>query len=121
RLSLVTTLKDNAEMMRAMWVVGPGDVWFAGGGEGVHHFDGQTIEAVSDGRTQSSPYSGYRAIAALGPGYAYAVGDYGLITLFDGPTWKPVRAGSTTSFYSAWAGGGRVIVGGARGVILRRD
>jgi hypothetical protein len=104
-----TVVQRNIPRVDAVWGTSASDVWFAGPGGAMHHWDGTTFSPVASGTTKD-----ITDLSGLSPTRAWAVGSSGLILSWDGARWSEVPTGMSIGLSSAlafsasetWAAGG---------------
>lgn len=95
--------------LRAVWGSSATDVWAAGDGGSLWHFNGTTWSPAASGTTLR-----LRALWGTASNDVFASGDNFTLVHFDGTAWSPVRvyANIGGSLSSMWGDGRRVFFGG---------
>lgn len=94
---------------------GPNDIWVAGWGGTILHFNGQAW-SISPSGTANDLYG----IWSSSPNEAWAVGDKGLILRWDGTRWTPQTSNTAANLQSVWGTSGTdVWAVGYNGVSVR--
>ncbi|MGH7751548.1 MAG: Ig-like domain-containing protein, partial [Gemmatimonadales bacterium] len=112
--SLFATLPGSPGLF-GIWGTSPTDVWVAGSGGGIWHYDGVAFTQ------QAVIGSGHWAMWGSSPNDVFAVGSGGVIAHYNGTAWSTMsHPAGATQFYSVWGTGpDDVYVVGASGTILR--
>lgn len=103
-------------LLTSAWATGPNDIYVAGGGERILHFDGTkwTVENEGEGWIDD--------LWGSGPDNVFAVGDDGLIRHRTSGKWQKEDVESTNSFDGVWGSGpDDVFAVGDRGTVFHYD
>ncbi|MCB9555160.1 MAG: hypothetical protein H6707_03580 [Deltaproteobacteria bacterium] len=79
----------TTQRLDAIWAAGPNDVWFAGTGGTLLHYDGSSVKAFNSGTTADLV-----DLWGFGSSSIVAIGGYnpGVITTYDGTKWNAVSS-----------------------------
>jgi hypothetical protein len=83
-----------------VWGSGPNDVFAAGPGGVVLHYDGSTWKKTSTGTTTT-----LCDIWGTGPNDVFCVGWFGTILHYNGSAWSTMNSGSNAALYGVWGSG----------------
>lgn len=100
----------------AIWGFSAKDIWMAGDGGAVVHWDGNMFNSIATGTTKT-----LRAIWGGKPGDLWIVGDRGTILRCNNMLCQRQKSGAGVDLYRVFGSGSRVWVGGAQGTLLSRQ
>ncbi|MCA9664048.1 MAG: hypothetical protein KC503_00625 [Myxococcales bacterium] len=116
-LTIAPSTPSAAVDLLAVSGSGPSDIFVAGAGGVVRHFDGTSWRALPSGTTAR-----IHDFAASADGAPLAVGADGLMLTFDGAAFRPLDSGTDRRLYSAWRSPqGDVFAAGSEGIVVRYD
>lgn len=97
-----------------MWKAGPQEIFAAGFGGEITHWDGKTWSVM-----ESVAIDNIYGLSGSGPNDVYAVGRQGQILHYNGTTWSAQNSGTEAQLNAAWKSAqGEVFVVGRGGTIL---
>jgi hypothetical protein len=102
---------------QAIWGSSGTDIWLAGTGDRIYHFDGTTIDelVLDDPRTDAD----WTSIHGASPNDVWVVGAAGLARHYDGVSWNLVTTASVSTLDEVWvAPDGQAWAVGANGVVM---
>ena len=113
----MTCSKDLSSVLPGIWGSAADDVWAAGGGGTILHWNGSVWSAVPSGTTEL-----LFAVWGSASDDVWIVGTGGSILHWNGASWSPVPSGTTGALGSIWGSGpGDVWAVGFEGTILHWD
>ncbi|HEY3497614.1 MAG TPA: hypothetical protein VGK73_23110, partial [Polyangiaceae bacterium] len=102
---------------QAIWGSSATDIWLAGTGSRVYHFDGEVVEEVDYGLEVSSMFAD---VHGSGPDDVWFVGTNGEALHFDGEQWQNEPTASVSDLDDVWvAPDGNAWTVGRNGVVMR--
>lgn len=112
-----STVPNGVRSLRAVFGTTRDDVWFAGAGGTLLHFDGKSYLAVDAGTGTTRLLD---AIAGTRRDDLWAAGQAGLLLHYDGTAWTAAKSGTANSLFGLFARGSAVYAVGATGTVLRK-